>query len=86
MQALNIAYGGMMNAMQAFETSAAKTVRSSVELTQSVTGDAPVSNASDGDFITQTVDQINARNALSANVSVAKTADEMLGRLLDIKA
>jgi hypothetical protein len=86
MQALNIAYGGMMNAMQAFEVSAAKTVRASVALTQSVTADAPVSDTTDGDFITQTVDQINSRNALSANVAVAKTADEMLGRLLDIKA
>jgi hypothetical protein len=86
MLALTTAYGGMMNAMQAFEASAAKTVRSSVALTQSLTGDAPAPTEADGDFVTQFVDQINARTALSANVAVAKTADDMLGRVLDIKA
>jgi flagellar hook protein FlgE len=38
------------------------------------------------DLVTETVAQITAKNEFSANVQVMKTADDMLGDLLDIIA
>jgi hypothetical protein len=38
-----------------------------------------------GDLIADTVEQIDAKAAFSANLSVIRTADEMLGTLINIK-
>jgi flagellar hook protein FlgE len=38
-----------------------------------------------GDIVAETVEQIDAKQAFSANVAVARTADEMLGTLINIK-
>ncbi|WP_303827738.1 flagellar basal body rod C-terminal domain-containing protein [Asticcacaulis taihuensis] len=59
-----------MSATQRFDKAAASTAR----------------NATNGqDILSDLVDQIDSRNAFKANISVIKTADEMLGSLLDIK-
>lgn len=42
--------------------------------------------ASQVDLVTETVQQISAKNEFSANIQVIKTADDMLGDLLDIIA
>jgi flagellar hook protein FlgE len=39
----------------------------------------------EGDLVADTVEQIDAQHAFSANVAVARTADEMLGTLINIK-
>ena len=38
-----------------------------------------------GDLVADTVEQIDAKAAFSANLSVIRTADEMLGTLINIK-
>jgi len=38
------------------------------------------------DILSDLVDQMNARTAFSASISVVKTADAMLGQTLDIRA
>jgi len=59
-----------MSATQRFDKAAASTAR----------------NATNGqDILSDLIDQIDSRNAFKANISVIKTADEMLGSLLDIK-
>ncbi|MGN6364626.1 flagellar basal body rod C-terminal domain-containing protein [Asticcacaulis taihuensis] len=59
-----------MSATQRFDKAAASTAR----------------YATNGqDILSDLVDQIDSRNAFKANISVIKTADEMLGSLLDIK-
>jgi flagellar basal body rod protein FlgG len=40
----------------------------------------------DVDLVAETVEQISAKHEFSANVQVIKTADDMLGDLLDIIA
>ncbi len=40
---------------------------------------------SGGDLVKDTVEQIDAKAAFSANLSVIRTADEMLGTLINIK-
>jgi len=70
MSAISTATSGIINATQRFDKAAVSTVR----------------NASDGkDILSNLVDQIDSRNAFQANISVIKTADQMLGSLLDIK-
>jgi flagellar basal body rod protein FlgG len=39
----------------------------------------------EGDLVADTVEQIDAKQAFSANVAVARTADEMLGTIINIK-
>ena len=39
----------------------------------------------EGDLVADTVEQIDAKQAFAANVAVARTADEMLGTLINIK-
>lgn len=46
-----------------------------------------VNDAAQGkDIVSDLVEQIDSRNAFHASVNVVKAADEMMGRLLDIKA
>ena len=62
---------GVMSAMARFDRAAQQTVV----------------NASTGkDFVSDFVEQIEARTAFDASVSVIKTSAEMTGRLLDLKA
>ncbi len=45
------------------------------------------SDASRGkDILSDLVEQMEARHALTANISVAKASDAMTGKILDIKA
>ncbi len=39
-----------------------------------------------GDIVADTIEQIDAKAAFTANLSVIRTADEMLGTLINIKA
>ena len=39
----------------------------------------------DGDIVKDTVEQIDAKAAFSASLAVVRTADEMLGTLINIK-
>lgn len=46
-----------------------------------------VQDASQGkDILADLVEQIDSRNAFHASINVVRTADAMLGRVLDIKA
>lgn len=73
MQALSIAGAGMTAAFARADASAARTVRFSA------TGETP-------DLAGEAIERIAAVAELKANVAVARTADAMLGALLDIKA
>jgi flagellar hook protein FlgE len=68
-----IAQGGLQKAFQSFEQSAERTARMG----------AP---GADVDLGSEIVTQLQAKTAVSANIAVLRTADEMLGKLLDIKA
>ena len=73
MQALSTASAGMTAAFARAEASAARTVGSGA-------------TGPEIDLAAETVEQIGAAAELKANVAVARTADEMLGALLDIRA
>lgn len=88
MQAIDTARNGMIGAFKAFDGYATRTVQASVDLTNAVsdpTATDAASKTTDGDFVSAFVGQITSRQALAAIVAVVKTADEMLGRVLDIK-
>ncbi len=72
MQALSIATSGIRAAFERADASAARTARF---------GDP----AAEPDLAHEAVEQIGAKAELKANLAVARTADEMLGALLDIK-
>lgn len=72
--ALQIGTYGAMAASQRFDRQAQQTV-------QDTASDAPT-----GDIVSDFVGQIDARTAFEASISVIKTADDMLGQLLNIKA
>jgi flagellar hook protein FlgE len=71
MSAINTALSGATMALQRFDRAAVSTVQ-----------DASQGN----DLVSDFVEQIDARTAFAASISVIKTADEMTGRLLDLKA
>lgn len=66
------AHYGMMAANHRFEDAARRTVGSAA--------------GEFGDLAEASVDMANAKAALEANVQVARTADEMLGVLVNISA
>ncbi|WP_443749763.1 flagellar basal body rod C-terminal domain-containing protein [Asticcacaulis solisilvae] len=72
--AMQIGAYGAMAASQRFDQQARQTVQDS----------AP--DATSGDIVSDFVGQIDARTAFAASISVIKTADEMTGQLLNIKA
>jgi flagellar basal body rod protein FlgG len=74
MRVLPIATAGIQAASQRFEASAARTAR------------ALTPAGADVDLAKEAVEQIGAKTAFSANISVIRTADEMTGRLLDMLA
>lgn len=77
MQALNTATAGMLAATSRLNASAQRTASWSVD-------GAP--SGSDTDLTKEVVEQVSAKTDFKANAAVAKTADEMMGALLDIKA
>ncbi len=74
MNVLSTALSGMTSAVNRFEASANQTLR----------GFSP--EGADQDQIQGVVGQVSAKQEFEANVKVAKTADEMMGTLLDMKA
>ena len=73
MNVLSTALAGMTAATNRFEASANKTLQSFTP------------EGSDQDMVEGVVGQISAKHEFEANVKVAKTADEMMGVLLDMK-
>lgn len=67
-----IAAAGMARATQRFEASAQRTANLAT----------PGSNV---DVASEVVEHAQAKTAFSANLKVLKTADEMMGELLDLK-
>ena len=47
--------------------------------------DGSITEASNTDLVTETVDQMQASNAFKANLAALRTSDEMVGSLLDRK-
>jgi flagellar hook protein FlgE len=76
-QALNTAAAGMFAAADRLSASAQRVAASGVEDTKA---------AEKTDLAKEAVEQISAKTDFKANAAVAKTADEMMGALLDIKA
>lgn len=74
MQAFAIAAAGVSAAISRFDVSAQRTVRWGTTAGEGV------------ELAQEAVEQIGAKAALEANMQVMRTADEMLGALLDIKA
>ncbi len=74
MNVLSTALAGMTAATNRFEASANKTVG------------AFAPGGSDADMVQGVVGQVSAKEEFEANIKVAKTADEMMGTLLDMKA
>lgn len=69
MTSLGYAAAGIYNAAARFETSAKRSISTSVD-TRAI----------------EPAEQIRAKQAFSANTSTIRTADKMIGTLLDIKA
>jgi hypothetical protein len=67
----SIAQYGVQRPLSRFDKSAQNTVRDA-------SGDG-------GDLAGDAVDQISSKLAVEANLKVMKTADDMMGRLLDLK-
>jgi flagellar basal body rod protein FlgG len=66
------AHYGMMAAMNRFDAAAQRTVRSA--------------GGEFGDLAQASLDSSEAKAALEANAAVVRTADEMLGAVLDLSA
>jgi flagellar hook protein FlgE len=76
-QALNTAAAGMFAAADRLSASAQRTAAWGLEETKT---------EEKTDLAKEAVEQISAKTDFKANAAVAKTADEMMGALLDIKA
>lgn len=75
MSSLGIAMSGIAAATDRFERAASTIARANTGLP----GD-------DGDLVSPLVDEVEASQSLKANVTVARTADQMLGTLIDVIA
>ena len=71
MQVLAIASAGLQLAQRRFDDSAQRTAQLA-------------SPYADVDMAAEAVEQISARSAFSANVAVIRTANQMMGQLLDL--
>jgi len=71
MQVMAIAQAGLQTAQRRFEQSAQRTA-------------AAASPYADVDMAQEAVEQISARTSFSANVQVIRTANQMMGELLDL--
>ncbi|ENZ80679.1 MULTISPECIES: hypothetical protein [Caulobacter] len=76
MQALSIAAAGMSAAASRLYASAQRVAAT----------DAATEKQKDDDYVKERTEQIGAVQDFKANAVVAKTADQMAGALLDIKA
>jgi flagellar hook protein FlgE len=72
MQVMAIASAGLDASLQRFTQSAQRTA-------------SAASPYADVDLANEAVEQISAKSAFSANVAVIRTADQMLGELLDMR-
>ena len=70
-----IAMGGIANATARFERTAARVARAGTNLA-----------APDDNLANDMIDQMSERTEVAVNVKVARTADEMVGTILDIVA
>lgn len=68
-----VAAAGMQNAFKRLDSSAQRVVRWGA------------SEGEDVDLAEETIEQVKAETELAANAAVVKTADKMMGSLLDIK-
>lgn len=82
MDALSIGSNAAVSAIRSFDQAAARTVRDSAPSSTP----SPNGIGGNGDLVSDFVQQIQAQAAFQASVSVIKTADQMTGRLLDVKA
>jgi len=73
MQVMAIASAGLQTSMQRFEQSAQRTAQLA-------------SPYADVDMAQEAVERISAKSAFSANVAVIRTANQMMGQLLDLLA
>ncbi len=73
MQSLSIASSGVQAAFARADASAARTVRFGAR-------------EPEPDLAREAVEQVGAKAELRANLAVMRTADQMLGALLDMKA
>ncbi|HEX7800684.1 MAG TPA: flagellar basal body rod C-terminal domain-containing protein [Asticcacaulis sp.] len=82
MDALSIGSASAVSAIRSFDQAAAQTVRDAAPQ------NAPSPNGigGNGDLAGDIVQQIQAQAAFQASVSVIRTADQMTGRVLDVKA
>jgi hypothetical protein len=72
MDAINTSLAGMTNAIRRFDRAATDVAQAS-------------SGASQASLESAIVETISARHQLEANAAVMRTADQMLGSLLDIR-
>lgn len=79
MQALSIAAAGMMAAADRLNASAQRVASAGVQAERAET-------LGDVDFVAERVGQISAATDFKANAAVIRTADQMTGALLDLKA
>lgn len=68
--AIGSAMAGMARASDRFDRAASRVAQAS-------------DPGADTDLVTDTVDQIEAKHAFAANVATIRTADEMVGTLID---
>ena len=72
MQVSAIAQTGLVQALNRFDASATRTAQAG-------------NPTSDVDLASEVVEQVDAKASFSANLSVLKSYDEMVGQLLDMK-
>lgn len=70
------------SAMTGMATAVAKLDRASARIAEA----DPAAPDADADPVRDRVDQLTAEHAFAANVATVRTADEMLGTLIDIVA
>ncbi len=71
MSAISTATAGIIDATSRFDRAAVRGIESI---------------STGGDILSDFVEQMQARQALSANISVIRASNDMTGRLLDIRA
>ena len=86
MDALSIGSNAAVSAIRSFDQAAARTVRDTAPQTGPQNTPSPNGIGGNGDLVSDFVQQIQAQAAFQASVSVIKTADQMTGRVLDVKA
>lgn len=90
MDALSIGSASAVSALRSFDQAAARTVRdadpAAYQPTTPQNTPSPNGLGGNGDLAGDVVQQMQSQAAFQASVSVIHTADQMTGRLLDMKA